>query len=281
MAKGVGEQSAARYFISKCVNFDSLHTAKETSVWACSDRKFGPQPKDFLREALEQQSVVLVYSVNNCHGWHGYATMLTAPGELETQAPPGGDSDLVATPEQIKKSGEHDVVQSETVWYRFRICWQKLYLWNHGEQGLPFTATENLECLDGTPVNKARNFQEISASVGQDLCRLIDEDYDKLTQKKEQKKEEKIAAVTPFFQPETEQDAMVVWQKLLKKVEGLGTVLMACVFGSQRYNLNTPNSDVDMFVVYQAPTQQVLGFNPPEQTIKVSETRLNRNTSLQ
>lgn len=38
----------------------------------------------------------------------------------------------------------------------------------------------------------------------------------------------------------------------------------------ERYNLCTPESDTDMFIVYQAKTKDILGFNPPKQTIKVS-----------
>ena len=37
-----------------------------------------------------------------------------------------------------------------------------------------------------------------------------------------------------------------------------------------RYNLHRPDSDVDVFTVYQARTKDVLGLNPPKQTIKVS-----------
>lgn len=43
---------------------------------------------------------------------------------------------------------------------------------------------------------------------------------------------------------------------------------VTCYF--KRYNLCTPESDTDMFIVYQAKTKDVLGFNPPKQTIKVS-----------
>ena len=45
----------------------------------------------------------------------------------------------------------------------------------------------------------------------------------------------------------------------------------SCVpFYLHRYNLCTPESDTDMFIVYQAKTKDILGFNPPKQTIKVT-----------
>jgi len=40
-------------------------------------------------------------------------------------------------------------------------------------------------------------------------------------------------------------------------------------FFYSRYNLQTPESDTDMFIVYQAKTSEVLGLNPPKMTIKV------------
>ncbi|VDI12629.1 Hypothetical predicted protein [Mytilus galloprovincialis] len=63
------------------------------------------------------------------------------------------------------------------------------------------------------------------------------------------------------------------WSQLVKKVENeLGTVLLACPFGSQRYNLDTKKSDMDMFVIYQADTKSLLGFDKqPPQTVKSSE----------
>ena len=271
-----GNAALSRYFISKCMNFTSLRTAKNTSKWACSDRKVGPQPKDFLSEALKQQPVVLVYSVNNCRGWHGYASMLTGPGDGKQLLSTGTDEDKGSgdqTFPHLESLCSNDMQQTDkTDWYHFHIKWQKLYLWELGEQSLPFSATERLQCLDGTPVNKARNFQEISSSTGQQLCSLIDEEYERLVKVKREQEDEKAAELTPFFEPGTTKDPHVIWQSLLHKVETMGTVLLACVFGSQRYNLQTPSSDVDMFVVYQAPTTEMLGFHPPAQTIKVSDS---------
>ncbi|WAR02836.1 hypothetical protein MAR_009394, partial [Mya arenaria] len=49
---------------------------------------------------------------------------------------------------------------------------------------------------------------------------------------------------------------------------------VSAVTGCSRYNLQTANSDTDMFIVYQAKTSDMLGFHPPKQTIKNSEGQL-------
>ena len=38
-----------------------------------------------------------------------------------------------------------------------------------------------------------------------------------------------------------------------------------------RYNVQQPDSDIDAFIVYQAHTKDLLGFNPPKMTIKVGD----------
>lgn len=68
-----------RYFVAKCDNIDRLEAASRTCIWACCDRKTNPQPRDVLHSAMLDGDVILVFSVNNCHGWHGYAQMITSP----------------------------------------------------------------------------------------------------------------------------------------------------------------------------------------------------------
>ena len=65
--------------------------------------------------------------------------------------------------------------------------------------------------------------------------------------------------------------AFQVWESTLSRVSTeLGDVIFAGAFGSQRYNCHVASSDVDMFVVYQATTNRLLGFDPPKQTVKVT-----------
>ncbi len=47
-------------------------------------------------------------------------------------------------------------------------------------------------------------------------------------------------------------------------------LITALVFHIFRYNLHTEESDVDMFIVYAADTANILGFNQPQQTVKVT-----------
>ena len=71
-----------RYFVAKCQKMEHLATARKTCIWACGDRVGqAPHPREFLRDAFQDGGVVLVFSVNGCHGWQGYASMTSAPSE--------------------------------------------------------------------------------------------------------------------------------------------------------------------------------------------------------
>ena len=297
------------YFVAKCISMDSLKRSARNSIWACCDRKTPPQPRDLLTQGGD---VILLFSVNNCHGWHGYAQVSSPPGsvtEEEFNATLQPNETLTLTKDKSK--------DGDPVWHRFRIEWKILYLKEHGEQCLPFTETEELVCCDGQPVNKARNFQEVSPETGEIMCQKMDLHLAYLTSTRQKKLEERQQKLPPpFFQPGTENDPKRVWDKLVHKVSNMGKVLLACAFGSQRYtcvhtqssfchhmlqvflvpffqifqqpndifvclyfryNLHTPESDVDMFVVYAADTKDFLGFSPPQHTIKVRV----RNTEFQ
>ena len=62
------------------------------------------------------------------------------------------------------------------------------------------------------------------------------------------------------------QDAL--WKRLTTHVRDYGKIMLACPFGSHRYNMHTPDSDLDMFVVYIGDTEKCLSFHPPPLTIK-------------
>ena len=77
---------AKRYFVAKSATLEALGRSFKTTVWAVSDRKNPPQPKEILCEAFDSLKdndgeVILIFSVNNCHGHHGYASMVNKPGE--------------------------------------------------------------------------------------------------------------------------------------------------------------------------------------------------------
>lgn len=150
-------------------------------------------------------------------------------------------------------------------------------------------------------MNRARNFQEVSVETGAEICKLIDDLYGQLTDNVARKMALKEAnRPKPFLEVLTshgedlagdidgeedneeyletipEEPSGVLWEKVLaailsKVTSTMGRVLLACPFGSQRYNCHTDDSDLDMFVVYQSPTKSLLGFNPPQSTIKSRE----------
>ena len=74
-----------RYFIVKVASIEALQRCANSGIWACRDRMTPPHPRTVLSSALQASRVILIYSVNNCHGWHGYAEMLDAPQLDRTQ----------------------------------------------------------------------------------------------------------------------------------------------------------------------------------------------------
>lgn len=59
-----------------------------------------------------------------------------------------------------------------------------------------------------------------------------------------------------------------LWERLATHVRDYGRIMLACPFGSHRYNLHKEDSDLDMFVVYIGDTEKCLSFHPPPLTIK-------------
>ncbi len=210
---------------------DSLKRSAKNNIWACCDRKTPPQPKDLLTEALNaSDKVILLFSVSNCHGWHGYARVTSVPGSVSDQEF-HASLDSSDTYFSIKDSAGKSLD-----WYRFKVEWNLLFLKEHGDQCLPLGATQDLVCLDGTSLNKARNFQQVSSEIGDMVCDKMEKYHQSLTKKVQTDQAEKREKIPPpFFQPGREKNPQIVWQKLVHKVEGLGRVLLACVFGSQRY----------------------------------------------
>ncbi|XP_046364851.2 uncharacterized protein LOC124141033 [Haliotis rufescens] len=250
----------ARYFIAKCANIASLKKCCVSGIWACRDRTNSQeQPRTILSQGLREGRVVLIFSVNNCHGWHGYCEMIDRPGHYE--------------PDDKEEKGQVDGESGETIqWHYFRVVWKYLFLREFSEQCVPFTETEFL-LPDGTPVNKSRNWQELPPGIGEKMCHLVESLYSELTLKRKQKENEKTAQrPPPFLESDDCGSVNDYWASVVEKVEReLGRVHLACPFGSQRYNLAGPESDIDVFIVYQADTASLLGFNPPKQTIKNSD----------
>jgi len=218
------------YFVAKCKHISNLYEAMRTCVWACARRLHPPQPCQVLSEAFASGRAVLVFSVNNSHGWHGYAKMITCPNsestnETETEITDDG-----------KTAEEETTSESKQQWHKFRIDWQELCLKEHGDKPLPFSETSDLNLLDGTPLNKARNFQELLQETGTKLCTAISKHLQSLSKCKCFKESVKSKKGSePFFTPTDVENANGMWRELLSRVQTLGTVMLACYFGSRRY----------------------------------------------
>ncbi|XP_061177883.1 uncharacterized protein LOC133186659 [Saccostrea echinata] len=268
------EATTVRYFIVKCANFTSLKTCITSEKWACRDRVSPPHPREILSEALKNGKVIFIYSVNNCHGWHGYAEMLTPPDsqndEKAVQQMKDGDTQET---KEFSEQTEMSVNLLNSHWHYFKVKWMTHYTDHFGEQCLSSKLTEDI-FVDNAPLNQSRNWQEIPQEVGSKLCSLIDSFYGELKEKRDQKLQRELERIPPPFYNSEEISSEETWRTIVNKVEkDLGKVILACPFGSQRYNLSTPESDTDMFIVYQAKTRDVLGFQPPKQTIKNRENQ--------
>lgn len=237
----MASKTKTRYFIAKCANIQSLQTCINNSRWACKDRVTSPpHPREMLSSAFQNSDmVIIIFSVNNCHGWHGYVNMLSPPS-LEQNKSEFNDNSTSHT------LGKCDLVEKdnltknndESPWCYFNVKWVTEYMSGFGEQCLPFQKTTSLCCVDNTPLNKARNWNEVDSSTGQQLCTLIDEHYEKLQLKRQEKiKLQESKLPPPFMKPVCNIDNFSEnWSQLVKKVENeLGPVLLACPFGSQRY----------------------------------------------
>ncbi|XP_041367838.1 uncharacterized protein LOC121382323 [Gigantopelta aegis] len=421
------------YFVVKCRNIEALKKCYKTGKWACRDRVSPPHPRCILAGSLEKGPVVLIFSVNNCHGWHGYCDMIDFPvsgdtksdstskivdsvaedvkishssvkmidsstvdcnisyscvamndgfayggsksdcsAEMTDSSAAGGnksdsctemidssvgsgnkldscaemidssiaggnksdsctemidssvagddksdscaemidssiaggnkseigiamidsfaygdnspDSGSESKNSVITKNINEDHLKTnasnipekrleETEWHYFNVKWKTIYLKEFGEQCLPSSATESFSVSDSLKVNKARNWQELPEEIGKRMCEMIDNHYSELKQKSQAKLDAQTSKrPTAFLTSDINESNQSDWQKIVDKIEvELGRVHLACPFGSQRYNLHRPDSDVDVFIIYQASTKDILGLNPPKQTIKNSD----------
>ncbi|ESO97526.1 hypothetical protein LOTGIDRAFT_228195 [Lottia gigantea] len=259
-----------RYFITKCQNSQSLQRCMDSGQWACRDRLAPPHPREFIGQAFNGGKVILIFSVSGCHGFHGYCQITTAPSldNCKIDEESGQSKDL-----------------TNSNWYQFSVSWPDSIVTFKCQKFLSFEETKEFVSCDGTLVNNARNWQEIPGNIGEDMCNLIDEKVVEMKTSLEYKNQKMDNCTSnPFLDSKilTENSVEFYWKSFVKKVEEeLGKVHLACPFGSQRYNLSTPESDIDVFIVYQAKTEDILGFNPPKQTIKNHEKELCDYTVLE
>lgn len=243
------------YFIMKCADLDSFHQCIKSNEWAWRRRNKQADPHDLLVSAHGRGAVILIFSVNGQHGWHGFC-----------QSCFGVESTRGSSVELKVSEGEN------SVWHRFPVQWIVHYQQFNKYYCLDFKYTEHLLLPDGLPINKARNWQELTNDVGKELCILLKDHHTYLIEKEQE--DQAMKKPESFFKSDgalcvfKEKEA---WQTVIAKItKDLGKVFLACPFGSQRYNCNVPESDLDIFIVYQAKTTDMLGLDPPQQTIKNS-----------
>ena len=229
------------YFVAKCADFKALNTSHVTCEWASRRHETTTSPHKLLQECYTTGQVFLIFSVNESKGWQGVAKLTTAPDEFPD------------------KDG----------WHRFKLKWELTFPDNH-RNGLPFNVTADLAVhKDESEIllNKCRNYTQIPAELA---TKLIDKMKACLQDIVVPPKPPKPAL---FSVEESEKSQFeLLWSKLNQVVETKGRILMACPFGSQRYNLANENSDMDMFVVYMASTRAHLSLTTPPLTMKVCHT---------
>lgn len=225
-------ENGTSYFIAKCDSIASLKKCIATSRWACRDRKSLPQPRDILTQARTNgDRVVLVFSVNNCHGWHGYAEMAS---DIEICQNTSTNNSIEMSSSINTESGSQ-----QNDWHFFDVKWRRHFLNDFGERCLSSQLTDHdmYTLNDGTPLNKSRNWHEVPCNIGNKVCSLIDSLYEELKTKRQEKlKLAEEHAPIPFFHSADSVELMNEnWMKICEKIsKELGTIVMACPFGSRR-----------------------------------------------
>ena len=178
------------YFVVKCNTIDDLETCIKTGRWACRKRLQPPHPRDLLCEAHRKGRVILIFSVTKNHGWHGYCD-----SELQTsifEDHPGV---------QVKKEEPTDNSEIENYleWDYFPVRWCVQFQDISKQTCLASAATYDLKLMDGSSVNRARNWQQISKDSGKKLCELISTFKIGLLQQKQLLEQQQQNMIEPSF----------------------------------------------------------------------------------
>eukprot|EP00697_Spironema_sp_BW2_P003650 gnl/Spiro4/14855_TR8004_c0_g1_i1.p1 gnl/Spiro4/14855_TR8004_c0_g1~~gnl/Spiro4/14855_TR8004_c0_g1_i1.p1 ORF type:complete len:466 (-),score=147.27 gnl/Spiro4/14855_TR8004_c0_g1_i1:525-1922(-) len=284
---------ASRFFVCKAKDFRSLRTATELNVWAVRPRATvaaALQPSELLRHALAAGPVVLLFSVDGSQRWQGVARMTCAPGEWHGTFP------AHASDPSWQPFGVQWVVPASFAAVRDLDSWglpfahvaaaaaasapsagpqqQHQQQQQHAAPAIATTATGAATTTTTTTTttldaNSARNMQELGAAEGQMLVTLLTQFEANYFAEIARREAEREASRPPAFYTENPGDTVdLVWAQLTDRVCARGTILVACAMGSGRYNTSVPDSDVDFYIVYVAPTAAVLSLQPPEHTLK-------------
>lgn len=245
------EMTDAKYFIAKVNSFPSFKQAVSSGKWACTNRHSSPQPVNILSEAFKQGPVIIIFSVSNCHGWHGYARMSSLPEAENVPAQLMSNftdksttcdlKDNTSMQTDNKSYKEDDNVKpgpASQIYHYFNINWL-VHFTEFGEQCLTSKKTEELFCIEQPTgmkigINKSRNWQELDLVCGKQLCEMLDGLYVEMCKLRDEKQLSK-SLTKPFFEESSGCTTEKTWEKIVQQVENdLGKVILACPFGSQR-----------------------------------------------
>lgn len=131
-----------RYFIIKCASNKNLAIALSKHIWSTQEHN-----EKKLREAYQDNEVILIFSVNKSGAFQGYARMVSGIGSKSS-----------SIWEQTKKWGG--------LFYLEWIC----------KKEVQFHKTNHLvnPLNDHKPVRVSRDGQELQKEVGYKLCKILD-----------------------------------------------------------------------------------------------------------
>jgi hypothetical protein len=217
-ATGEPHHIRERFFILKSPDRSSVVTSQEQQLWALRSHTncgAGEQPHQRMATAQREASVVALFAEKSENAWVGYALMDGDPW--------------------IEEGAEFPNVMK----LRWRVALPHA-------KGVMFSHVAFAD-----DAHKVFTGDEIAEGAGRAIRKAID---DKITEIRLQEEAAHSALLeSSFLQLIPDESEPRALRRLLEEVElRLGKVIFACMCGSRRYNLNFPDSDFDMLVIYAA-----------------------------
>eukprot|EP00667_Euglena_gracilis_P003000 EG_transcript_3004 len=136
-----------RYFVIKSYSAENVTISLRRGIWATQK-----QNEQVFNDAfLDTPRVILLFSINGSRHFQGYARMtsLIQPKQHNRNRDFGGD---------VAKWGN-----------TFSVSWERV-------GSVPFAETDHLRnpLAENLPLTRARDGQEVTERIGEELCRLID-----------------------------------------------------------------------------------------------------------
>lgn len=205
--------------------------------------------------------MIFIVSVTGTRRYQAVARMVSRPGGAN-----------------VEKSEEKFFVEKQ-LGPPFQIEWI-IQSTDATQEGLHFSKTNQIvnELSEDGCVNLSRNGQEIDGKCGSTLCGLVVSEIHAQRAERERIDRRNARVPSTFFSLTEEEERQMIeststyWDTFLSLVRtSIGSVLLATVIGSRRYNLQSPNSDLDLFVISVYPLERFLQYPSPDQTFKNPE----------